>query len=672
LKYIEEKGWKRETLTSLDIGVLPYDILKDRILEEDRRRFGLNRPDVFHEDHIVFTVRDQYTRPVRFFARRPDNNPKFISTTSSNLVVDTWRGQGHLYLSHLATRKQSTAIIVEGHPDAVTLHEAGIPNVMGLCGCKAFSEAHADSLMLNGISRCIIMYDGDLRGQEAAEALLRKDFVKTGGMGYEVVVLPEEHDPDSLLRVEGKDMLEHLINEKLSAFEFLLSKEDPAQTPEEICERLVAYIAASRSDVKREMMARDLVAFTGDRVSIGAVLADVNRIDDLVISAMLEKQKGIVGATIRQAQHHTPQAKEIFRDAIEKLDTIEKEQGGKGSKAACLSRIQACKIIEESRSTGGYILRPGSLGSVSDILEGGDWYGSKVTIIAGARNVGKSTFVDNFIWEAITNNDNNAIAFLLTIDDPAEARFRRMGCCAVRSKDFTQNMMANPNHYAEELGYTDVYEQREYAYSRLTEMVASGKLIVEDSRDGTTLAYAERRLAQIRRENPEANIIFGLDNFHDCTDWATSDTKDPIGKQIKYGKRICELYKVLGLFTAEYRKLADPTKAGTDNDLADSRAMQYAPHLTIHMFSDLDPTGEDKAILIHRHNGIIMPRIALNIGKNKVTSAKGNNKIALDLYPAASLFETVTLEQAKIDEKVRREELAQRANSEAAALANDD
>jgi DNA primase len=660
LTYVTDKNWKEETLTVLDIGVLSYETLQSKISEEDRRRFGLNRPDVFNKNHLIFTVRDQFSRPVRFFARRPDNNPKFVSTTSSNLVVDIWRGKGHLYMANLCTRNSSTAIVVEGHPDAVTLYQEGVQNVIGLCGCKVFSEAHADALTLSGMSKCILIYDGDQRGQEAAEALLRKEFVRSGGLNFEVVVLPEEHDPDSYLREEGKDKFNYLIDEKLSAFEFLLSKEDPIQTPEEVCERLIPYIASARSDVKREMMARDLVSFTGDRVSIGAILADVEKVDSLIISAMLEKQKAIVGAAVRQVQNHTPQAREIFRDTLDKLDLLEKEQGGKGSKAACLARIQACKMIEETRSTGGYKLEEGSLNSVSDILEGGDWTGSKVFIVGGVKNVGKSTFVDNFIWQAVTNLDNNVIAFLLTIDDPIEARLRRMGCCAVNDKDFTQNMMANPNFYAEELGIAEVYEKREYAYSKLTEVVAGGKLIIEDVRDGSTLSYAESRLSQIRRENPESNIIFGLDNFHDTNDWVGGETKDRVGRQIKYGKRICEIYKALGVFTAEYRKLSDPSKPGTDDDLADSRALLYAPHLTMHLFSDLDTKGEEKALLVHRHNGMIMPRVRLNIGKNKVTSIKGSNRLAFDFYPGAALFKNVPLEQAKRDEKERRKELEER------------
>ncbi len=654
-EYVLRKKWTEETLTALDIGTISYETIQKRIPEEDRRRFGLNRPDVFNEEHLIFTVRDQFGRPVRFFARRPDTDPKFISTTSSGLVSDVWSERGVLYLSNLCTRTSSTSLVVEGHPDAVTLYQAGITNVVGLCGCGMFSENHTDSLTMSGISKCILMYDGDEDGQRAVERLLRKPFVTEGGLTYEVVVLPEEHDPDSYLRVEGSDKFNNLLEQRLSAFEFLLLKEDPSQTPEEVCERLIPYIAANKSDVKREMMARDLVRFTGDKISIGAVLADVNRIDDVVVSAIMEKQKAIVTSVTRQVQNHTAQAKEVYRGAVEQLEAIEKEQGGRGSKAACLARIQACKMVEENRSTGGYNLKEGSLGSISHMLDGGDWRGSKIIIVAGVRNVGKSTMVDNFLWEAITQPDNNAIAYLLTIDDPAEARFRRMGCCAVRSVDFTQNMMANPNYYFEEKGIPDVYEKREYAYSRLTEMIASGKLIVEDSRDGTTLAYAERRIAQIRRENPESNIIFGLDNFHDCTDWGGAEAKDRVGKQIKYGKRICEIHKALGVFTAEYRKLADPMKPGTDDDLADSRAMQYAPHLTMHLFSDLDAKGEDKALLVHDHHGLIMPRVVLNIGKNKITSTKGNNKLVYDFYPAAALFKNVPIEQAKKDEKERRD-----------------
>jgi DNA primase len=765
--YIREKNWEKKTLEDLDIGTLSYEELSSKIGENDRRRFGLNRPDLFNKDNVIFTIRDQFGRPVRFFGRRPDNNPKFLSTKTSNLVVDIWRGMGHLYLSNLCSKTNSTAIVVEGHPDAVTLYQEGVENTIALCGCRAFAEAHVDSLALNGISNVVLAYDGDAKGQEASEALLRKDFVKYSGINFEVAVLPEEHDPDSYVREEGADKFKYLLEQKLTAFEYLLSKEDPDQTAEEICEKLIPYIATARSDIRREIMARALVAFTNERVSIGAVLADVMRVDDSVLSAIMEKQKVIVKASIRQAQNHVPQAKEIFRQAIDKLDAVEKEHGNNSAKANCLSRLQSCKTIEEGLATGGYQLLPESLGQFTDLLEGGFWFHSKVIVVGGVKNAGKSTFIDNFIWEAISNQDNNAIAFLLTIDDPAEARFRRMGCCAVRDFSFTQNMITTPNYYANELGVPDVYTRRELAYSRLTEMIASGRLIVEDQRDGSTLAYAEQRIAQIRRENPEANIIFGLDNFHDCTDWVSPEIKDRVGFKIKYGKRICEIHKALGLFSAEYRKLADQSKPGSDDDLADclvedspifdyktmtlitiadmypgaivttidtetfepvlkqivrkfdkgfhqcykvtlangysiegtcnhpllrqdnkwtkikdlvigdkifvtdqinwreiisikptdikhvydievegnhnfvsngilchnSRGMSYAPHLTIHLYSDLDYKGDNKAVLIHKNNGIIMPRLSIGIGKNKITSRKGKNLFGLGTSP---------------------------------------
>jgi DNA primase len=806
-QYIKEKKWNLKTLSDLDIGVLPYKKIQETVSKKDLIRFGLDRSDLFNVNNLIFTVRDIFGRPINFFARRPDENPKFLSIKFSNLAINLWRGKGHFYLSHLCSRTSSSAIIVEGHPDAVTLYQNNFKNIVSLDGCKKFSETHLDNLIMNGISRCTLIYDGDKRGQDAVEAFLCKDFVKTGGVVFDVVILPSDHDPDSYIRLEGKEKLDYLISKKLSSFEFLLSKENPNQPPEELCERLIPYIASSKSEIRRELMARELVEFTGGKISVGSILYDVSRLDNQVVSAILEKQKSIVGAATRQAQHNLPQAREVFRDALKKLDSVDKEQNIKNSRLTCLARMQSSKMMEERRLSGGYTLKKGSLGVISDILEGGDWTGSRLMIVGGVKNVGKSTLIDNFIWEVITNPDNNAIAFLLTLDDPAEVRFRRFGCCAVREKGFAQNMIANPSLYSESYNLKGVYEKREYAYSKLTEMIATGKLYIEDVRDGSTLAYAERRIAQIRRDNPESNIIFGLDNFHNCTDWQHSPMKDLVGARLTYAKRICEIYKVLGLFAAEYRKLNNPDKPGTDEDLADclaedsliidyetglptkiseivpetvidtidvetfrsipkkvlrkfdkgihpcyritlsnnsyvegtcnhplldqsgtwtkiknlkerdfiavpkplstisnidkiktkgdlswlkiksieevgkkhvydievdgthnfiangilchnSRKMSYDPALTMHLFSDLDYKGEDKAILIHKHNGIIMPRVLLNIEKNKITSFKGSNKLILDFFPSSAFFESVPLDRARREKIIRKQEIS--------------
>jgi hypothetical protein len=233
-----------------------------------------------------------------------------------------------------------------------------------------------------------------------------------------------------------------------------------------------------------------------------------------------------------------------------------------------------------------------------------------------------------------------------------------MGCSAVDSREFTQGMMANPRLYEEELGYKNVYARRERAYRKLFEAVSAGKLIIEDG--PSTLAHAERRIAHIRRENPDSNIVLALDNFHNLTDWENLDETPRVIRQISYAKRICTMNKVLGLFAAEYRKLQNPNAPGTDDDLASTRKLGYDSHLTLHMFSDYDYKGEESALLVHEHEGNIYPRVIVDIGKNKITRLKGKNMMIFDLYPEAARLEPVDRMQAEMDEKARRETLSQR------------
>jgi len=659
LEYVESRKWTEETLKDLDIGVISYEKIQEHIPMDERERFGLNRPDVFSPENLIYTARDLYGRPVRFFGRRPEGQkPKFVSTASAGLTVNVWQNRGQLYLSHLLERSDTTCILVEGQSSAVALYQEGIRNVVASYGCKGFSEAHADTLALRGVSRVTILYDGDKEGQDAVEALLSKEFVRSGGLYYEVVVMPDNHDPDSYVREEGFDKLQNLLDDaKQSSFEFLLSKIDPRAGVESICEETVPYIAASQSDISREKMAKELSEHLDGDVSIGAILADVRRIDNRVVTEALEKQKIALSSMTRQIRDNPLEAKETLRSTLDRLDAIDRERSPKSSTASCLARLRANKLLEETRISGGYTLRPDGLGPLSDFLSGGDWAGSRTCFIAAVKNMGKSSFLDQFIWEALSNPDNNAIAYLLTLDDPVEVRFRRFGCISLGDKIFAQNMIANPRWHSEELGIEGVYEKREIAYSNLTKMISSGRLIIEGVGDGTTMAYAERRLAQIRRENPESNIIFGLDNFHDCSDWENVQETVRIGRLIKYGKQICEQHKALGMFTAEYRKLDRPDRPGTDDDLADSRKLGYAAALTMHLFSDLDDK-DDEALLVHKHLGELLPRLIVNVGKNKITKVKGREKMIFDFYPSSSMFSPVSRDQAKADILARKEELA--------------
>jgi hypothetical protein len=69
------------------------------------------------------------------------------------------------------------------------------------------------------------------------------------------------------------------------------------------------------------------------------------------------------------------------------------------------------------------------------------------------------------------------------------------------------------------------------------------------------------------------------------------------------------------------------------------------------MYNDLHEAG-DTAYCVHEKDGIIMPRIRLGIGKNKITDFKG--RVFLDMYPAAGLFRYVATEVAENDMRLRK------------------
>lgn len=569
--YVVSRKWTEDTLRELDIGTISYNQLTETFDLDQLTRFGLNRPDIFNEENLIFTVRDKFSRPIRFFARRAEGvKPKYSSTTTSELIVDLWRDKGRLYLDYLIDRSIPYIVLVEGQADAVTLWQAGIKNVVALCGNGSFSEAHADSITLGGISRVIVMFDPDKSGQEAVDRLLAKDFVRSGSIQYYIAQLPGTDDPDAFLRKNGVDRLKYVINDlKISAFEYLLSKQNANGDIEKICSDLVPFIASSRSEIARENMARSLSEFFGKRISLGAIMADVRRADETVISATLEQQKSLVKAATRQALDNPVESKEILRDAVEKLDEIDKKGTiGNSARNSCLARVQGTKIVEETSRSGSFKLLPDRLGMFGDLLAGGDWMSGKLLVIGAVQNMGKSSFLDSLIYEIISIPENNALAYMLTIDDPAEARFRRIMCNIVGDTTFTQNMIADPHFFADELGMQDIYEKREMAYAKLTELIASGALLIEDEREGRTVAHVERRVAQLRRDNPDKNIVVGIDNIYDCLDFDGMDGRERIGRVFKYAKRITRLHRCSVICTAEYRK-GDASQPGTDDDLAD-------------------------------------------------------------------------------------------------------
>ena len=128
----------------------------------------------------------------------PDDEPKYLNSPETPL----YRKGSFLYALD-AARRHVTAdgevVVVEGYFDALSLHQAGVRNVVATSGTALTAEQAR--LLSRSTSRVVLTYDGDRAGQEA---MMRSLGTLLGeGLDVWVIELPGGEDPDSLVRRRG-------------------------------------------------------------------------------------------------------------------------------------------------------------------------------------------------------------------------------------------------------------------------------------------------------------------------------------------------------------------------------------------------------------------------------------------------------------------------------------
>lgn len=153
---------------------------------------------------IMFPIRDKRGRVIGFGGRvLNDTQPKYLNSPETQVFS---KGQ-HVYgLYELLQKnaKPQRILVVEGYMDVIALAQFGIDYAVATLG-TATSKTHID-LLFRICPELVFCFDGDKAGQQAAwratEAALPS---LRDGRQVRIMLLPEGHDPDSLVRAEGVD-----------------------------------------------------------------------------------------------------------------------------------------------------------------------------------------------------------------------------------------------------------------------------------------------------------------------------------------------------------------------------------------------------------------------------------------------------------------------------------
>lgn len=163
-----------------------------------------------YRNRIMFPIHDRHGRIIGFGGRVLDatQKPKYLNSPETVLFQKSRELYGlHQVLNH--NKAVDCIIIVEGYMDVIALAQHGIDNCVATLG-TATSSYHIQ-LLAKHTKQLVFCFDGDTAGKQAAWRALESSLPHLhSGLDARFIFLPEEHDPDSLVRTEGK---EHFISQ---------------------------------------------------------------------------------------------------------------------------------------------------------------------------------------------------------------------------------------------------------------------------------------------------------------------------------------------------------------------------------------------------------------------------------------------------------------------------
>jgi DNA primase len=213
LSYLKERGFRDDIIEKFGIGYNPESAnafakaaIKMQFNEELLVKSGLvvQRDSGLQDNYrgrIIFPIHNQSGKICGFGARlirKNDKAPKYINTPENEIYVKSKTLYG-AWFARQAIDKADECLLVEGYTDVVSLHQAGIENVVASGG----TSLTPDQLRLINkyTSNLTILYDGDSAGIKAA--LRGLDLALEEGLNVRLVLLPNQEDPDSYIQKNG-------------------------------------------------------------------------------------------------------------------------------------------------------------------------------------------------------------------------------------------------------------------------------------------------------------------------------------------------------------------------------------------------------------------------------------------------------------------------------------
>jgi DNA primase len=271
--YFRERGFTNETIRKFNLGYSPdaWSSLTDSALKagynlEYLVKTGLTiEKEGKHFDRfrgrVMFPIHNVSGKIIAFGGRILGNDKKTAKYVNSP-ESEVYHKSRALYGIHLARKaiiNNDLCYLVEGYTDVISLHQAGIENVVASSGTSLTEDQIR--IIHRFTANITILYDGDQAGIKASFRGI--DMILKQGMNVKILLFPDGDDPDSFIKKNSPLFAQTYIKENAQDFlDFKLNilKEETGNDPIKkagMIRDMVQSIALIPDPIIRNIYAKD-------------------------------------------------------------------------------------------------------------------------------------------------------------------------------------------------------------------------------------------------------------------------------------------------------------------------------------------------------------------------------------------------------------------------------
>jgi DNA primase len=293
LSYFRERGFSNPTIDAFELGYTfdQWDALlkeglrkgySQDLLEKAGLILSKEGGKVFDRfrGRVMFPIHNVSGRVIAFGARilkTDKNQPKYLNSPETAVYHKSQVLYG-IYQAKQAIRQEDVCYLTEGYTDVISLHQAGIKNVVASSGTSLTTEQIR--LIARFTPNVTILYDGDAAGIKAA--LRGLDMVLEEGLNLKLLLLPDGEDPDSYVHKVGADAFKVYVQHNSQDFvDFKASRwlaeagDNPLKRAEGISD-VCASITKIPDPLKRQTLSQRVAQVF--HVSEQSVISEINRL----------------------------------------------------------------------------------------------------------------------------------------------------------------------------------------------------------------------------------------------------------------------------------------------------------------------------------------------------------------------------------------------------------